>query len=173
MSEQDFSNVLDLSGADTTGFDPVDGGRYDAEVWEMEWQKTKPDATGAYGPNWPYINVQFKIEGRVNKESVGDRRVFAKFFPKAPDGYDPKKAAKSQGTFVNFLVALGYKEEDIKTASFQLPDFESLKAKPLVIVVSKDPNKDDQGNLVGYFNNVNGFKPAGSAAESSSVSALL
>lgn len=171
MSEQEFSNVLDLSGADTSGFDPIDPNRYTATVWEAEWAKTKPDATGAYGPNWPYINVQFKVEGaKLNGQEVGDRRVFAKYFPTAPQGYDPQKAAKSQGSFVNFLVGLGYKEEDIKKADFTI-NFEDWKGKPCVVVISRDaiPNTDPPV----YTNNVKGVKTAGTDTTAAPASALL
>lgn len=163
MSEQEFSNVLDLSGADTSGFDPVDAGKYDAVVWDAEWKKTKPDATGAYGPNWPYISVQFKIEGRIAGQSVGDRRVFANYFPTSPPGYDPKKAASSQGGFVNFLVGLGFKEEDIKKPDFTL-DFDSWKNKPCVIVVTV--NTEYNNNKVG------GVKAAGSSVATPASSLL-
>jgi hypothetical protein len=164
LSEQEFSNVLDLSGADTSGFDPVDAGKYDAVVWEAEWKKTKPDSNGAYGPNWPYISVQFKIEGRINGQSVGDRRVFASYFPSTPQGYDAQKAAKSQGSFVNFLVGLGFKEEDIKKTDFTI-DFESWKGKPCAVVLSVNSEYNN--------NTVKGVKPAGSPVGTPSASGLL
>lgn len=171
MSEQEFTNVLDLSGADTSGFDPIDPDRYPATVWEANWEKTKPDSTGAYGPNWPYINVQFKVEGaKLNGQEVGDRRVFAKYFPKAPQGYDAQKAAKSQGSFVNFLVGLGFKEEDIKKADFTL-DFEAMKGKPCVVVVSRDAIAGTDPPV--YTNNVKGVKAAGTDTSAPSASGLL
>lgn len=171
MSEQEFSNVLDLSGADTSGFDPIDPDRYQATVWDAEWLKTKPDSTGAYGPNWPYINVHFKIEAaKLNGQEVGERRVFAKYFPTAPQGYDAQKAAKSQGSFVNFLVGLGFKEEDIKKPDFTI-DFESWKGKPCVVVVSRDAIAGTDPPV--YTNNVKGVKAAGTSVSGTSASSLL
>jgi hypothetical protein len=164
LSETEFSNVLDLSGADTSGFDPVDAGRYDAVVWDAEWKRTKPDSNGAYGPNWPYISVQFKVDGRIAGVSVGDRRIFTNYFPTAPQGYDPKKAAKSSGSFVNFLVGLGFKEEDVKKADFSI-DFEAWKNKPCVIAVTVDTEFNT--------NKVAGVKPAGTSVAAQSSSGLL
>lgn len=159
--------VLDLSGADTKAFDAIDGGRYDAEIWDAEWQATKPDSQGALGPNVPYVNIQFKI-------TAGDyenRRVFTKYFPVVPEGYDAAKGAKNQGAFVNFLVALGLgTEAEVKSASFKI-DFEAMKGKACSIVVSKDAVKGT--DPVEWQNNVKGVRPLGDQTSTTSGSSLL
>lgn len=156
--------VLDLAGADTTAasFDPIDAGRYTMEVWDAQWTETKEDSTGKLGPNFPYISVEVKIKQEGNQ--YNNRHLWTNFFPLAPEGYDPTKKARNQGAFVNFLVALGYKEEEVKSPQFQL-DFDALKGKPFIGVVSKDaipkndpnnPNEEQQ-----FRNQIKGFKAVG------------
>lgn len=145
MSESllDTSNpgVLDLSGADTSNnFDAVDAAVYPADVWEVTWKETKgptaenPNAKMPQGI--PYLNVQFKL----TREDVINRRVFNPYFPIAPPPpYDQTAAAKLQGGFVNFLVALGYNEATVKAPGFKL-DLEDMK-RSCFVVVSKDLRK--------------------------------
>ena len=156
--DEEFSGVLDLSDADTSGFDAMDPGKQPALVWEATWGKTKEDSTGAMGPNVPFINVQFKIDTGEGVK-YNNRRVFNKYFPKPPEGYDADKAAKLKGSFVNFLVALGYDEAAIKAPGFTL-DLSELNGKECDVVVSKQEYPKGSGI---YTNGVAGVKARSAA----------
>ena len=88
---------LNLSDADTKGFEAVEAGRYNAEIFEMKWTLLRTRGTGSLPAGTPMVKVQFKL----TDEGVENRRVFANYFPVCLD-YDKAKGSKMQGMFVRF-----------------------------------------------------------------------
>jgi len=158
-----MSNPLNLSDADLSGFEAIDPGRYNAEVFEMSWDAVK-NAGGKTPVGTPMLKIQF----RLTDEGVENRRVFTQYVV-PPADYDPKKKATMNGMIAQYFIALGFTEEQVKDKKFN-PDFEDLKGREVVVVLGREQKKDRDGNLVeGEFNNpVKGVKPAGSIASGSS-----
>lgn len=159
---------LDLSGADTHGFDALDAGRYDAEVYEMSWDAVKnTDGKGKMPAGTPMLKIQFKIlEPKIDNEVIDqDRRVFTQFVI-PPRDYDPKKSATMKGMVARFFMALGFEEDQVKSSSFE-PDFDELKGTPCVVVLNKYlyPEDPETGE---WRNSVKGVKPVGSGVGTSS-----
>lgn len=155
---------LDLSGADLKGFDPIEPGRYNAEVVEMTSDAVKnADGSGKMPAGTPMIKVQF----RITDEPYENRRVFVSYTV-PPKDYDEKKAAQMKGMIVRMFVAFGNKEEDVLTKKFD-PDYEDYIGRTCVVVVGKEQKKTRAGELIpDEFNNpVKGIKPAGSIPEGS------
>jgi hypothetical protein len=150
---------LNLSDADTKGFEALEPGRYNAEIYEVSIEPTKnPDGKLPVGT--PQVVVQFNI---TDSEAEG-RRAFTRF-TLPPDGYDAKKAATMKGIFVRFLVALGEDEKKVRKPGYT-PDFEDFKGRPCVITLAKREWPKDSGD---YVNDVKGVKPAGSDTGSGSL----
>src|SRR5215471_6804162 len=157
--------LLDLSGADLSGFDPLDPGRYNAEVFEISLDAVK-NPGGKTPVGTPMIKVQFALHGNEHMgEGLDNRRVWTQFVV-PPKDYDQGKAAKMNGMIARFFVALGDEEETVQSKKFD-PDFEDYIGRPCVVVVGKEPKKDRNGTVIdGEFNNpVKGIKPAGSIGE--------
>jgi hypothetical protein len=158
---------LDLSGADTKGFDALDAGRYDAEVYEISWDAVKnTDGTGKMPSGTPMLKIQFKVlDPKIDGESLNqDRRVFTQFVI-PPKDYDQKKSATMKGMVARFFMALGFEEEAVKSSEFT-PDFEALKGTPCVVVLNKYlyPPDPETGE---WRNQVKGVKPAGTGVGTS------
>lgn len=152
---------LNLGDADTSGFEPLEAGRYNAEVFEMKMDAVKnASGQGKMPAGTPMIKVQFKL----TDEGVHNRRVFSQYIL-PPKDYDQAKAAKIKGMLVRFLTAIGEDETKVKSAKYA-PDFEDFVGRECVVVVGKEPKKDQNGNVVeGEYNNpVKGVKEAGSIA---------
>ena len=165
MSSNEFG-PLNLSDADMKGFDPLEPGRYNAEVFEITMDAVK-NATGAgkMPAGTPMMKVQFKI----TDEEYANRRVWTQFVI-PPKDYDKSAAAKMKGMLARFFIALGTPEEEVLNKNFS-PDFGDYVGEPCVITVAKEPKKDRQDNIIeGEYNNpVKSIKPAGEAVESGSV----
>lgn len=154
---------LNLSDADTKGFEAIEAGRYNAEIFEMKMDAVKnASGKGVMPAGTPMVKVQFKL----TDEGVNNRRVFAQYII-PPADYDKDKAAKIKGMFVRFLTAIGEDEAKVKSAKYD-PDFEDFIGRECVVVVGKEPKKDQSGNIVdGEYNNpVKGVKEAGTLAGS-------
>jgi hypothetical protein len=147
-----MSNVLDLSGADTTGFDAIDPGKYNVRVHKVEMDQTK--GTGKLGI-CPMVKIQLKV---VDGEFT-DRIVFDQFVlpPK-----DAENADKMLGFFVRFLTALGLDEKVLKSKGFKLDNLQDLVGREAVATVSREPYEGTDQNRV------KGYKPAGSGTGGSS-----
>lgn len=157
-----MAGPLNLSDADVRGFDALDAGRYDAEVWEMSWDAVKnTDGQGKMPAGTPMMKVQFKIlQPMIDGEAVDqDRRVFTQYVV-PPKDYDAKKRATMNGMIARFFIALGYEEAEVKNPKFD-PDFEDQKGKPCVVVLSKYlyPDNPETGE---WRNQVKAVKAAGS-----------
>lgn len=161
---------LNLSDADVKGFDAVDAGRYNAEVFEIKMDAVKnTSGQGKMPAGTPMVKVQFKL----TDSEVENRRVFVTYVIPPPD-YDQSKAQKLRGMLARFFIALGEPEEKVLGKKFD-PDFEDYIGRPCVVVVGKEPKKDQSGNTIpDEFNNpVKGVKPAGSAAGATTSGGLL
>lgn len=153
-----MSNVLDLSGADTSGFEPVPAGSYNANVYEVELSEA--DGSKKMPQGTPMVKVQFRIqdEGYIN------RVVFNTYPLPAPGTYE--NAERYLGTFVNFLVGVGEDEAKIKKSGFKLDALKDLEGRPCVIRVkigkTTEEYPDPQNQVVGV-------KPEGSPVGGSSA----
>jgi len=164
-----MSGPLNLADADLSGFDPIEPGRYNAEVFDISWDAVKnTDGTGKMPAGTPMLKIQFKItdEGLVN------RRVFVTYV-NPPKDYDQAKAQKMRGMIARFFIALGISEETVRGKGFD-PDFEELKGTPCVVVVGKEAKRTRGGEIIeGEYNNpVKGVKPAGSIVSQASGALL-
>lgn len=162
------ASPLNLSDADTKGFEAIDPGRYNAEIFEITWDAVK-NAGGKTPVGTPMLKIQF----RLTDEGVANRRVFTQYVV-PPADYDAQKKATMNGMIARFFMALGYTEEQVKDKKFN-PDFEDLKGKECVVVLGREQKKDKDGNLIeGEFNNpVKGIKEAGSIATGATSGGLL
>lgn len=145
--------LLDLSGADTKGFDVIPSGAYNATVFAAEMQETQGGPAAKLPAGTPKVNVQF----RISDGEYENRRVFNSFvIPPA----DYENAAKLKGMLVRFLVALGYDEKKITSGKFDL-DMEDLIGRECTVVVGQKPKYN---GAEGEMDNVvKGIKPAGAA----------
>jgi len=156
---------LNLAGADLKGFDAVDSGRYNAEIFEMKMDAVKnTSGTGKMPAGTPMVKVQFRLlsDSEGNPEGILNRRVFSTYVI-PPKGYDEAKGSKLKGMLARLFIALGDPEEKVLNPKFN-PDFDDYKGRPCVVSVGKEPKRDSQGNVIpDEFNNpVRGVKPAGS-----------
>src|SRR5215831_16266508 len=163
---------LNLSDADLTGFDPINPGRYNAEVFEITMDAVKNEG-GKTPVGTPIMKVQFRLKnndpitivddkGNEKQMDLDNRAVWTQFVI-PPKDYDKAKASKMKGMIARFFIATGDAEEVVLNKDFD-PDFEDYKGRPCVVVLGKEPRKDRQGAVVeGEYNNpVKGIKPAGS-----------
>jgi hypothetical protein len=160
-----FNGPLDLSDADTSGFDPIPAATYKCEIVNAKWEKTGPN--GKMGADVPQLNVQFRV---IDNEQYENRRVFNRYTPAPPADYDSDASKRMKGMFVNFLVALGYDKDEIMGGNFNL-DIDDLVSRECFVTVGIRPAKD------GYEaqNQVRGVKSLsdGMATASSGGSGLL
>lgn len=162
MSENGLG-PLNLSDGDTSGFEALDAGRYPATVFEIKIDSVKnKDGQGKMPAGTPMIKVQYRLSG----EGVENRRVFQQFVI-PPVGYDPDAARKLKGMLINFFIATGDTEEQVRSSDFD-PDYEDYIGREVVVVLSKKEYPPNSGE---YQNNVTGVKPAGS--EVGAASGLL
>lgn len=143
-------SVLDLSGADTTGFDPVPSDRYNVRIHKYEMTETGPNSKV---PGTPMLKLQLKIVDGPYKDKI----IFDQFtLPPA----DRENADKMLGFFVRFLIAIGYDEKQIKSKGFSLAKLDDIVSKEAVATVVLVPENKEKG--YDASNNVKGYKPAGS-----------
>jgi hypothetical protein len=156
--------MLDLSGADLKGFEPIPAGVYDAEIFKAEMGETKGGPEAKLPAGTPRLNVQFRIVDGGEGSPVYNRRVFTSFnFP--DESYDAAKRAKAQGFFVRFMVAIGYDQKKLTNGKFQL-DVEDLGGRECRVVVAQKPK---YGGVEGEMDNeVKGVKERGEGSGSGS-----
>lgn len=143
---------LNLSDADIKGFEALDPGRYNAEVFEITMDAVKND-TGKMPIGTPMMKVQLKL----TDEGVENRRVFTQYVI-PPADYDAKKRNTMNGMVARFFIALGEDEKKVTSGKFD-PDFEDFKGRPCVVTLSKEEYPPESGE---WQNRVKGIKPAGS-----------
>lgn len=156
------SGPLNLSDADLKGFEALDAGRYDAEVFEIKWDATKGGEDAKMPKGTPLMRVQCRVLNPIIKgEPIDqDRRVFTQFV-NPPKDYDKKKSATMKGMIARFFIATGDTEEQVRSAKFE-PDFEDYKGRPVVVVLSKVQKYGTRPEDDEWENKITGFKPAGS-----------
>lgn len=169
-NEEGFGGALDLTSADTSGFEALPSGTYDCELFEYKWDTTKggtnQDGTPKKMPEGtPMLKLQFK----VIEPEYENRRLFDQFVI-PPEDYDKEKRAKMLGALVRFLVAMGLSEEEVKSKKFKLNDtLNDLVGEPVRVTVGQEPipygaRKDEMSNPV------KGYK---SASEAKTTAGLL
>jgi len=164
--------LLNLSNADTSGFEPLEPGRYNAKVFEISIDAVK-NPGGKTPVGTPMVKVQFALFDNEHMGSgLDNRRVWTQYVV-PPKDYDQSKAAKMNGMIARFFMALGVPEETVRSKNFD-PDFEDFKDRPCVVVVGKEQKRTRDGDIIdGEFNNpVKGVKPAGSIGESTATGLL-
>lgn len=147
---------LDLSGADTTGFDPVPSGTYKASIFEAEWRSVKNEG-GKLPQGTPGLNIQFRLSEKVGSPElkVENRRVFNTYW--LPEGeYDAEKRARMQGMFVTLLVNAGYDKAKVTKSGFKL-DLEDLQGREIGLTLGVQPANEEKG--YDAQNTVKGTKP--------------
>ena len=162
-----MATPLDLSGADTSGFDPMPSGRYHCSVYEATMKETKDSPTAKLPPGTPMIAIQWQVHSRVDNPSddanYENRRLFSNYVI-PPKGYENE--AKLKGMLVRFLVALGVGDEsEVTDKKFSL-DLEDLVGREAEVTVGQQPA---YGGAEGEMQNmVKGVRPVGSGAVASS-----
>jgi hypothetical protein len=160
-----MSTVLDLSGADNSGFEAVDAGAYNATVFEISQVETS--GSGKLPAGTPMVKVQFAAQD----EEIANRRFFTNYvIPNETQQPDAQKRARGLGMFVNFLVALGEDEKKLKTKGFDLEGLQDLVGRECVIKVGKELYKRSPEDDGEWTNPVKAVKPAGSPIGGSSGS---
>lgn len=161
MSEQEFGGILDLTSADTSGFEALPSGSYDCELFEYKWDATKnPDGTKKMPDGTPMLKLQFK----VIEPEFDNRRLFDQFVI-PPEDYDKEKRAKMLGALVRFFTAMGLEESTIKNKKFNMNDaLNGLVGEPVRVTVGQEPIP--YGSRAGEMSNpVRGYKNMKDVAE--------
>lgn len=159
-----MSNILDLSGADTSGFEAADPGSYNCTVFEVSMTET--GGSGKLPAGTPMVKVQFRATDD-NPDGIENRRFFSNFALPDPS-YE--NAGKILGNFVNFLVAVGEDEAKVKKSGFKLENLPDLQGRECVVRVGREEYPKDSGE---YTNPVKAVKPAGSPTSQASASSSL
>lgn len=155
-----MSGMLDLSGADTSGFEALPSATYEAEVFDVEPKETKgkteqnPNAKLPAGvPMW---NVQF----RITEDGYENRRVFRQYViaPAKIDGKKYENKDKMDGALVRFLTAIGYDEETVMGGKWE-PDFDDFNGRACRVVVKKKIKYGTKPEDNEFDNEVVGVKP--------------
>lgn len=154
---------LNLSDANLKGFDALEPGRYNAEVFEITMDATKGGEGAKMPKGTPLMKVQLRLvsDAEGNTEGIENRRVFTQY-TLPPADYDKQKAATMKGMVARFFIATGDKEEDVLSKKFD-PDFEDYKGRPVVVTLSKKRKYGTSEDDNEWENEVKGIKPAGSA----------
>jgi hypothetical protein len=155
--------VLDLSGADTSGFEAMPSGRYRCSIFSAEMVETKGSEGSKLPAGTPMIKVQWQVHFNVTDPENAEyenRRLFSNY--SIPEK-DYENAAKLQGMLVRFLVAIGYEESEVTGKKFNL-DVEDLVGREADVTVGQKPDYHDPETMT---NDVKGVRPAGSSAPSS------
>lgn len=157
-SQPEFPATLDLSSADTRG-NHMENGWKDAIVAEVEPIATD-NPQGKLPMGTPGINVMFRIDGgQYDNRPVWNRY----WFP--PEGYDEERRAKSLGMFARFLTAIGYSDEEVKSADFNLGD-------KIADMPGRECRVNTKYNEEYDNNNVAGVKPRQAVAEGAGAGVL-
>lgn len=164
--------LLDLSKADTSGFDALPSGTYDCEVVEVTMKETKGGENAKLPKGTPMFNVQFKVIGKDGE--IGEsyehynRRLFSTYVI-APDKVDGKKyehKAKMDGMLVKFFTAIGYDEAEVTGGGFD-PDLNDLKGRECRVTAKMKPKYNTAPEDKEFDNEVSSVKPAGAVSGAS------
>lgn len=157
---------VNLSGADTSTFEPMPAGRYVLRISDHEVKESGPNAKH---PGAQYINWEFDVQ---NEEYEG-RKVWTNTML-THEGCDCENAEeiekfnKSLGNLVQLLLATGeYTKEDLADEDLEI-DFTDLYGTDVGAVL-KIRKSDEYGDS----NEVKRFKPLSEMGSSSANSSLL
>lgn len=167
-----FQGALDLTNADAddVGFPAIPTGKYEAHVAKAEWRTTSNvDGTKALPHDTPYLSLGIQVnEDEEPRDGQKVANVYAGwqnlYIP--PADYDATKAQRMKNMMANFLKAIG---EDFQKKGYKIPPVDALLGRELTVIVRK---KFDKGQDK-FVNEIEGFKPAGSAASSDEPAGLL
>lgn len=162
-----FDGTLDLTGSDpdAVGFPAIPSGRYEAHVAKAEWKSTENvDGSKALPHGTPYLSLGIQVnDDEEERDGMKVAGVYAGwtnlFVP--PADYDQTKAQSMKNRMANFLNAIG---EDWQKKGYKMPSTEELIGKELTVIVRRKFDKVNDKQV----NDIEGFKPAGSAASSES-----
>lgn len=153
-ANEGFGGALDLSGANTKGFEPLDSGTYAFELFDYSWTETK----GSEGSKLPAGSPRLNIQLKCIDEPYENRRCFDGFnFP--PADYDKEKREQALGFFVRFLIAMGIPEDKAKAKKVDVNALlQELMGEPVLATVGL--TQYTQGASKGdWYNPVKGYKP--------------
>ena len=139
-----MSEVLDLSGADMTGFELLPSNTYDATVYAIEDVEVQAD-----GGSLPQGTPGFKFQYRIDGGEYDGRYVWSNYW-RAPDGHDKKSVM--DGIFAKTLQALGYGEKELTSGKFKF-DREDVVSRECAVVVGQ---KDGYNNVKNVKSRVQG-----------------
>lgn len=161
-----FDGTLDLTGAnpDAVGFPAIPSGVYEGHVGKAQWKQTENvDGSKKLPHGTSYLAIGFRVspdhEPVDGVEVAGVYGGWVNLYV-PPADYDKAKAQRMKNMMANFLSSIG---EDYTRKGYKVPEAEELIGKELVAVIRKKP---DNTQADGYKNEIEGFKPAGTAAES-------
>lgn len=155
---------LDLTGADTTGFEEMETGEYNAITISVEMQETKGGENAKLPAGSPMVKVGFAIQ---DEPYIG-RQAYTNI---VLVGQDEAKTQKALGQFVNFVAAVTGEDADtVKSNGFDLSDLSSLVQRECVVRLGPADKKYNPENT---WNTVKGIKPAGTKGESPAPHGLL
>lgn len=159
-----FDGTLDLTGAnpEDVGFPAIPSGLYECHVGKAEWRKTENiDGSKKLPHDTPYLALGIRVN--EDHDDVNGQRVAGVyagwinlFVP--PADYDATAKQRMNNQMANFLSAIG---EDWQKKNYKMPDTEELVGRPLTAVVRKKYDKMQHKDV----NDIESFKPAGSAVE--------
>lgn len=159
-----MSNVLDLTGADTSGFEAMESGEYNAITLSVEMQETKGGENAKLPAGSPMVKIGFAVQ---DEPYIG-RQAYTNI---VLIGTDDAKTKKALGQFVNFVAAVkGEDPETVKNEGFDLSDLSALVQRECVLRLGPPDTKFNPDNT---WNTVKGIKPAGTKGESAAPHGLL
>lgn len=159
-----MSNVLDLTGADTSGFEEMPSGEYNALTIEVSPQETKGGPEAKLPAGSPMVKVGFAIQ---DEPYVG-RQAYTNI---VLVGQDDAKTQKALGQFTNFVAAVtGQEVDEVKQNGFDLSDLTTLNQRECVVRLGPP---DKSRNPDNTWNTVKGIKAAGTKGESAAPHGLL
>src|SRR4029077_7395724 len=125
-----LSPILDLSDANTEGFEPLPTGKYQAEIFEITMDETQ-NPEGKVPKGTPLMKVQYKVV----EEPYENRRLFQQYVIPPPD-YPKDKRAWMLCMLANFFIATGEDEATVKSSNFD-PDLDDYKGRRVTVTVAQ------------------------------------
>lgn len=148
---------LDLSGADTSAFEPFPSGRYIVHVNEAEWEHAS--GIGKLPEGTPVLVIQFEVDSNVAGDTAHAGRKVYNRYSVPPADYE--KADIMRGMFARFIhAATGAEMADITSGKFKL-DKDDLIGQQLVASVKIQPQTDEYDAQ----NRVQGVRPLSEAGQ--------
>lgn len=166
--------TLDLTDADTSGFDAIPARKYLAEIIQVDMDETGENSK--MGEGIPMLKVRWKI---TDPEEFENKLQFSQFvLPPDDFVYNVKDGAnklkKVKGMFVRFLLAIGYTEEELQSDAFEV-DEDDYIGKEACITVTRyqyPPKSEENPEGGDWRNNVSGVNPV-ETYEATSSSSLI